>query len=147
MILSILIPVAMALATYAPDFAFTLDGKHYNTSRLRGTVLVLDFAASWCGPCQASLPELSRLNDRYSDVVFLGISQEDAAAVRQLRHALNLSFPIALDSDGSIDRLFGVQAIPTTVIIDRRGRIFDVLIGLQREGVIEDAIRRARREH
>jgi thiol-disulfide isomerase/thioredoxin len=138
--------VAMAQSRYAPDFEFSLHDKTHSLSDLQGRVVVLDFWASWCAPCRRSLPEINRLYDRYDDVVFLGINNESQLAIRQTRSRLSLEFPITLDSDGSISRLYGVQSIPTTVIIDRHGRVVNVLVGFRDDESLERAIERALRE-
>jgi thiol-disulfide isomerase/thioredoxin len=148
---SMLVLLAMCAANaparegaYAPDFAFALEGHRYSLSDWRGRVVVLDFWASWCGPCQRSLPEISRLNDRYSDVVFLGVNDESTTDIRRVTRDLGLTFPTILDADSSIAASFGIRAVPTTAIIDRHGRIAAIIEGLRTDGSVGRAIERAR---
>jgi thiol-disulfide isomerase/thioredoxin len=137
--------VAMAQSRYAPNFEYSLHGKTHSLSNLQGSVVVLDFWASWCAPCRRSLPEINRLYERYDDVVFLGINNEDMLTIRQTRSRMNLNFPMTLDADGSISNLYGVRSIPTTVIIDRHGRVVDVIVGFRDDGSLERSIERALR--
>jgi len=144
----ILVPATIARpkrAPAAPDFQFSVDGHRYVLSVLRGKIVVLDFWASWCGPCQRSLPEISRLSGKYRDVVFLGVNSENPAVIERTRRNLRLSFPTVYDSDGAITDLFGVRALPTTIVIDHNRRIIAFVEGVRPDGSIERAIEQAQR--
>lgn len=134
-----------AAQSYAPDFQFSVSNKQYALSDLRGKVVVLDFWASWCQPCRRSLPEISRLDRKFDDVLFLGINHEDLQTIHETEKALGLGFPTILDERGTITDLYGVESIPTTVVIDVHGLVSDVVVGFHDDDTLERAINRARR--
>lgn len=98
---------------------------------LRGRVVLLDFWATWCGPCRRIMPELDRLHREYHDrgLTVLGLTDERAERVRAHLVRAPVSYTIARDVDGT-GRRFGVGAVPTLVVIDRGGRVRDLMIGV-----------------
>jgi thiol-disulfide isomerase/thioredoxin len=106
---------------------------------------MLDFWASWCGRFRRSLPATNRLSNRYSDAIFLGVNDENAAVIQRTRRDLGLTFPTALDVDDSISGLYGIRALPTTVTIDRDGRVVETIEGLPLDGAVVRAIAQAAR--
>ena len=117
----------------APDFELKkLDGTLLKLSDLRGRVVVLDFWATWCGPCVASLPKITDLGLEYKgaevDVIAVNIEQT-SAEVRALLDRLKISPVVVLDSDGAVARAYHAEAIPQTVIIDRDGKVKQVIVG------------------
>jgi peroxiredoxin len=115
----------------APDFTFvSLDGKKAALSEFRGKRVVLDFWATWCGPCQKEMPHFIRLvNDASSnELVVVGISSEDEATLRPFVQRKGITYPVA--SASKLPEPYGsVRAIPTTFFIDRQGVIQNVLVG------------------
>jgi len=99
---------------------------------VRGKVILLDFWASWCGPCRNALPNLKRLQAVYggSDFVVISISEDDdESAWHAFVSSHNMTWPQRLDSDGSMQSQFGVNALPTYVLIGRDGTILQKLVG------------------
>lgn len=117
----------------APDFRLPdLDGGVHKLSALRGRVVVLDFWATWCGPCRAVMPPLSALAERHppEDLVVLGLSDETEGVIRRFvaseaKVGRTYAYPFLLD-DGTARRAYQVSSIPTLVLIDRKGRIHEV---------------------
>ena len=97
---------------------------------LRGRVVLLDFWATWCGPCRAVMPELDRLSRQYHDrgLTVLGLTDERLETVRAHLARSPVSYTIARDLGGTGHR-YGVSAMPTLVVIDRAGQVRDLIVG------------------
>lgn len=112
----------------APDFELTLlDGSTFRLSeRVGRNVIVLNFFATWCGPCRAEMPELERYHRAHKDegLILLGIDAEEKhVAVEQFLRELQVSFPAGIDGSGDLLKLYGVNAFPTTVVIGADARV------------------------
>ncbi|MEQ1824332.1 MAG: TlpA disulfide reductase family protein [Pirellula sp.] len=117
----------------APNFELKkLDGNMLRLADLKGKIVVLDFWATWCGPCVASLPKLNEVAQEYKgagvELVAVNIEQKPAE-IQALLNRLEINPTVALDSDGAIARAYRAQAIPQTVIIDRQGRVAHIIVG------------------
>jgi cytochrome c biogenesis protein CcmG/thiol:disulfide interchange protein DsbE len=119
----------------APDFSLkTLNGRNVNLSDFKGHVVVLDFWATWCPPCQATIPELVSVEDKYRDkgVVVLGIAIDDgrniAAKLSAFSKEHKMNYSILLGSDAIEDR-YDIRSIPTMFLIDKSGKIRDLYMG------------------
>jgi peroxiredoxin len=117
----------------APDFALrTLDGGLIRLSQLRGNIVVLDFWATWCQPCIAALPKIMEVTSthREQNVELLAVNQsESVEIVRPFLEEKQWQLPVALDVDGDVSRLYGVDSIPRTMIIDAEGVVRAVHAG------------------
>jgi len=140
-------PAAAALeGKPAPNFTLKgLDGKSVSLSDLKGSVVVLDFWATWCGPCREGLPHINKIaKDRSGDgvKVFAVDLQEDASQVQPFVQQMNLTLPVLLDSDGATAQKYQAQAIPETVIIGKNGTVQKVIVGLvpDEEKTVNDQI-------
>ena len=109
----------------APDFTLkSLSGENIKLSEFAGKVVLLNFWASWCGPCREEMPLLNYLHNRYEAVGFvvLGINVEEQSAMARAYIADRpVDFPILLDHKNEVSKLFKVIAMPSTVLIDRNG--------------------------
>ena len=109
----------------APDFTLkTLDGSNLKLSEQRGTVILLNFWASWCGPCRTEMPLLDDLYQEYRDYGFtvLGVNlDENRDQADRLLDKIPVTFPVLFDPQNSTSETYGVDAMPTTVLIDRNG--------------------------
>lgn len=112
----------------APDFVPDIVGggpKFASMKALRGRVVVLDFFATWCGPCVAEMPHIRKLADEYAarGVTFVSISPEDRPVVERAVHRFGLSHPVVADPDNKIFRKYRVRALPTVIVVDAKGEI------------------------
>ena len=111
----------------APDFALPArDGGEVRLSDLRGQVVMINFWATWCGPCRQEMPLLEQLQARYEPLGFtlLGVNVEpDSALAAEFLQRVPVSFPILFDRESKVSEQFGVEAMPSTVLIDREGRV------------------------
>jgi thiol-disulfide isomerase/thioredoxin len=117
-----------------PDLTLTrLDGQTYRLADDVGKrVIVLNFFATWCGPCRAEMPELERYQRRAGDSVRLvGVdAQEQPDLVRRFIADMKTTFPIVIDGDGAVQKQFGVESFPTTVVIGASGSIVLYEVGM-----------------
>ncbi len=117
----------------APDFALRgLDGRTYRLSELRGRAVVINFWATWCGPCRAEMPAIEEVYRRYGDgrLMVLAVNvEEDEERVAPFVQRLGLSFPILLDRDGAVSRRYRVTGLPTTYLIRPDGTVDGVRLG------------------
>jgi cytochrome c biogenesis protein CcmG, thiol:disulfide interchange protein DsbE len=118
----------------APDFELRLtDGDAVQLSALRGKPVIINFWATWCGPCRDEMPALEQVWQRYGkgDVMLLGVNQgEDLQTITAFAHGeMDVSFPLLLDSQLDVSRLYNIRAMPTTFFVDANGRIQDIQIG------------------
>lgn len=124
---------ALASETAAPNFTLKSNsGKNIRLSELKGQVVLVNFWASWCGPCRQEMPKLEDLYQKYNKLGFtiLGINvEEDATKANQIIAKGGISFPILYDNQNSVSKLYNVSAMPSTVIIDRNGNQRAVHLG------------------
>ena len=122
-----------ARENYAPEFALTtLDEQRVTLEDLEGKVVLLDFWATWCGPCVQATPGLKALHNKYKDrpFVIVGVSLDhEQAAWRSYIAANKMEWPQYLDRNGAIARLFQVRPIPTYVLIDHEGIVRETQSG------------------
>ena len=115
------------------DFTLQLLGGGNTTlSSLRGKVVVLNFWATWCPPCRVEMPSMETLYQRYKDqgLEMLAVNlRENRNVVQQFIQRYGYTFPIPLDLDGMVSSRYGIEAIPTTFIIDRDGVIIGRVVG------------------
>jgi thiol-disulfide isomerase/thioredoxin len=116
---------AAAPVRAAPDFTLTLsDGKKVSLAQLRGQVVMINFWASWCGPCRTEMPLLDAMYKKYKALGFTLVAvnvEPNSKEAQAFLRDVPVSFPIAFDNDSKLTQLFDVQGMPSSVIIDRRG--------------------------
>jgi len=118
----------------APEFTLRdLQGKRHTLSDYRGKVVVLNVWATWCYPCRMEMPSMEALHQKLKDENFVllavSIDRSGPDNVRRFVEKNRLTFPILLSPDGSFQNRFIIQSIPTTFVIDKKGRIVSRLPG------------------
>ncbi len=109
----------------APDFTLkSLDGSNMRLEEYRGQVVLINFWASWCGPCRQEMPLLDRLHHRYEDTGFavLGVNVEgESAPAQDIVDKTNVTFPIVIDDGQKVSEMYNLEAMPSTFVVDRDG--------------------------
>jgi thiol-disulfide isomerase/thioredoxin len=117
----------------APDFTLkTLDGQEITLSKLKGKVILLDFWATWCGPCRESIPHLVHLYKTYQknglEVIGMNLDRGDIETVRRFAKSMNIPYPI-VSTPEEVSRNFGITGLPTAVLVDKQGMIREKIVG------------------
>lgn len=131
----------------APDFVLKSTAENnLRLSEYRGRVVLINFWATWCGPCRQEMPVLEKLHQKYerSGLTVLGVNMdEDPRDAREMAKALRVSFPVLFDLEKNVSRTYDVDAMPATVLVDRDGTVRYIHRGY-RPGVEDQYIQRVR---
>jgi peroxiredoxin len=125
----IAVPMLAAVApnSVAPDFTLNAQsGKPVELTQFKGQVVMLNFWASWCGPCRQEMPLLDSIYKKYNKAGFtmIGVNVEpDSKTANDWLKQTPVSFPILYDTQSEVSKLYGVAGMPSTVIIDRKGNV------------------------
>lgn len=126
-LVSVQVQAATEMKQPAPNFTLKSNsGKNIKLSELRGQVVLLNFWASWCGPCRTEMPLLAKIHDKYKGLGFtvLGVNvEEDSSPSISMLKKSPVSFPVLFDTTNSVSKLYNVSAMPSTVMIDRDGNM------------------------
>ncbi|MBI1878835.1 MAG: TlpA family protein disulfide reductase, partial [Chloroflexi bacterium] len=126
----------------APDFALpTLDGEIVRLSDFKGKPVLLNFWATWCGPCRAEFPDFQKASvDNADTLVIIGInntSTDQKDQVPAFVEEFGATFPIVLDETGETAKAYGILGLPTSIFIDRNGNISEIFTGPINKAYIE----------
>jgi peroxiredoxin len=132
----------------APDFTLTtLDGRRVKLSDYRGKAVLLNFWATWCGPCKVEIPWFMDLEKQYGNqgLVVLGVAMDDDGkdGVTKFAKDMKIDYTVLLGNDDVADQYGGVEGLPTTFYLDRNGKIVKKVAGLVSHSEIEDGIKEA----
>ena len=103
-----------------------MGGANLRLKEQRGHVVMVNFWATWCGPCRQEMPQLNRLYEKYksSGFVLLGVNvDDDASKAAEVAAKLGVTFPVLLDTEKTVSKLYDLSTMPSTVIIDRDGKV------------------------
>ncbi|MEZ5566532.1 MAG: TlpA disulfide reductase family protein [Gammaproteobacteria bacterium] len=145
---------SMAGGNASPAAPFSLkarSGEAVSLASLKGQVVLINFWATWCAPCRKEMPLLEQIHKKYASLGFtmLGVNvEEDTRMMDTFLKDVPVDFPILLDPENGVSKLYNVSAMPSTVIVDRKGNIRFVHQGYQPgdEGKYQDMIRQLIRE-
>jgi cytochrome c biogenesis protein CcmG/thiol:disulfide interchange protein DsbE len=132
--------------TMAPDFTLNdSNGKPVRLSQLRGEVVLLNFWATWCAPCRVEIPMFIEFQEAYRDrhfiVLGVALDEEGWSMVKPYADAKKINYPVMVGDDRVAELFGGLKAVPTTIIIDRQGRIAATHIGLCQKSEYEGDIK------
>jgi cytochrome c biogenesis protein CcmG, thiol:disulfide interchange protein DsbE len=132
-----------AVGRPAPDFTLnTVAGETLQLSALRGQPVVLNFWATWCGPCQREMPVLESASQRFAgEVAFVGVDQgEESEVVAEYIESMGVTFSIPLDPDFAVGNRYNVQGMPITYFVDADGIIRHLWVGEMNAVVLAEGI-------
>jgi len=137
---------AGTVGTAAPAFALPdLEGKTVRTSDLKGKVVLLNFWATWCPPCKDEIPDFVRLQSKYRDkglaIVGLSLDHGGAQDVRPFADEYDVNYTMLIANAETAEAYGGIQAVPTTFVLDRDGIIVKRILGRLSAEAFEEAIR------
>jgi cytochrome c biogenesis protein CcmG/thiol:disulfide interchange protein DsbE len=131
----------------APDFTVTdLEGAPVSLADLKGDVVVLNFWATWCGPCRAEIPEFSEYATEHPEIEVIGISVDDnmgAARLNAFAKKLGITYRVLHDEHDAASSAYGVEGIPVTFVLDSKREIRAVLHGSTSKEALAAAVSRA----
>ena len=132
----------------APDFSLqSLDGKTMRLSDFRGKAVLLNFWATWCGPCKIEMPWFIDLQKEYGSqgLQIVGVAMDDASKedIAKFAKDMGVNYPILIGKDSVGEEYGGVNGLPESFLIARDGHIVDRIIGLRGKAEIEDSIKKA----
>jgi thiol-disulfide isomerase/thioredoxin len=112
-----------------PEYgALNLDGSKFDLAAKRDKVVLINVWATWCGPCRYEIPELQALHDHYAargvEVVGVSVDESGAQSVKEfIAEQKKMTYPIVLDAEGKIANILQTSVLPTSIVVDREGRI------------------------
>jgi thiol-disulfide isomerase/thioredoxin len=129
----------------APDFKLDgIDSKPLTLLSARGKVVLLNFWATWCGPCRAEIPDLMALQQKYKDqlqIIGLTVDDDDASLIKQVVAKTRINYPVAMASPEVRTQYGGIAALPTSFLLDAQGRVVQKHEGLRDPALYETEIR------
>ncbi len=136
-----------SLSGGAPDFTLpAVDGSMVSISDYSGKVILVDFWATWCPPCQEMIPVLSKLHKKYADkgLVILGVSldRDGLDVLGPFVHEKMIPYKVVMGDNRISNAFGGVSTIPTLFIVDREGRLVRKLTGYHTYGQLEEQVKR-----
>lgn len=129
----------------APEFKLAgLDGKAISLAGVRGKVVLLNFWATWCGPCRAEIPDLIELQEKYKgqlQIIGLTVDDDDAGVIQHVVARTGINYPVAMASAEVRIKYGGIAALPTSFVLDAQGRVVQKHEGLRDPALYETEIR------
>jgi thiol-disulfide isomerase/thioredoxin len=141
-------PGVLGYGTPAPNFTLqTLDGKNISLTDFRGKAVLVNFWATWCGPCKIETPWLVELQNQYGSqgLQVVGVAMDDSGQdeIAKFAKDMGVNYPVLLGKEAVGDAYGGVPALPESFFVGRDGKIVDRIIGLKGRGEIEGSVKKA----
>ncbi len=138
------LPSASSGSSAAPEFRLSdIQGRTVSLSDFRGKVVILDFWATWCPPCRREIPDLISLQSQYKGegLQIVGVALDEPDKVKGFAQYMQMNYPVLLGNDDVSALYGGISGIPTTFIIDRKGKIVQRFEGFTERAVFESEIK------
>jgi len=121
-------PAGTEVGSMMPEYsAMWLDGSKFELETRKGRVVLLNLWATWCGPCRYEIPELQTIHDKYAaknfEVIGVSVDESGVESVRDFVKEHEMTYPVVLDAEGKLANVFQTSVLPTSVVIDRNGKI------------------------
>jgi cytochrome c biogenesis protein CcmG, thiol:disulfide interchange protein DsbE len=121
-------PPGTDVGAMMPEYsAMWLDGSKFELNARKGKVVLLNLWATWCGPCRYEIPELQAIHDKYTsrgfEVVGVSVDESGVESVRDFVKEHEMRYPVVLDAEGKLANVFQTSVLPTSVLIDKTGKI------------------------
>ena len=141
-------PGVLGYGTPAPNFTLqTLDGKDVSLTDFRGKAVLVNFWATWCGPCKIETPWLVELQNEYGSqgLQVVGVAMDDSGKdeIAKFAKDMGVNYPVLIGKESVGDAYGGVPALPESFFVGRDGKIVDRILGLKGRGEIEDSVKKA----
>ncbi len=139
------VPIAPQVGSVAPDFsAPTVSGTLINLAAMRGQTVIINFWATWCGPCQVEMPILQRLHDNQPDLRILAVNMgESPTIIREWQQQTNLTYDLLIDEQQTIATLYQLRGQPSTYIVAPNGIITNIFFGPVSESTLVASLGRS----
>jgi thiol-disulfide isomerase/thioredoxin len=145
-------PSVLGASTPAPDFTLeSLDGKSMKLSDLRGKAVLLNFWATWCGPCKIETPWLVEMQNQYGSqgLQVVGVAMDDSGKdeIAKFAKEMGVNYPVLLGKEAVGDAYGGIPYLPESFFIGRDGKIVSKIMGIDSRSVLENAVKKALDTH
>jgi len=139
-----------AVGSQAPDFTLKVargKGKMVQLSSLKGKAVLVNFWATYCGPCKIEMPWLVELQTKYGpeglQIIGVSMDDEDEKAVDAFARKMGVNYPVLMGTEHVADLYGGIDGLPMSFFVDREGKIVDRVLGLEDESLIEASIKKS----